>query len=444
MAGSFALLLACPRVAEAPLDGGATDAAVVDARTSDAFASDAHGLDAPLLDANELDAPTLADTDVADAAACGVAELCNALDDDCDRIVDEGCTCGAAAPVPWNENMPPWDGPSGLVETPHGTLGGFYGPRARIQRIGADGLPIGDATPIERPSSSVLMAARGDDVALVVTRDDGTGAPMDKVLRRFDAARGAFVGDPIVLAPASVPIDLVATSAGHAIALARPTGVEVVLLSPDGSLGAPTTVSTALASTVAIASDGAEGLAVALTQPDLAQGVWLQRLSASLAPVGEPISLGVSMGARGVALAGDHDGWLVGWSEPRDTPIPIAGPPSPHAHLIAHVTSAGEPDVLPIEVQRVPYVDALAIQVALDPAGRFGVVTNDVDFDIYRTRFSLYAPDGTPSMAPVIVPDAILLGRHSFVFSPPRGEFAALLIGFWDGSAAYWPICTPP
>lgn len=422
LGGGFALLLACPRVPEVPLDGDAADAAVIDARPSDASESDAS---------------------VGDAAGCSATELCNALDDDCDRVVDDECTCGASAPVHWTEQLAPLEAPSAVVETPHGTFGGIFGAHSRIQRIGADGLPVGDAVPIGSPSRRLLMEARGDDVALVLFEEDESGTAMDAVLRRFDAARGTLVGDPIVLAPATVPIDLVATPTGHALAIVRPTGVEVVLLAPDGSLGAPATVSTALAGSAAIASDGADGLALALTQPDLAQGVVLQRLSAALAPLGAPIPLGVSMGARGVSLAGDADGWLVGWSEPRDTPVPVGGSPSPHAHLIAHVTSLGEIDVTPIEVQRVPFSDALAIQVALDPAGRFGVMTNDVDLDLYGARFSLYEPDGAPAMAPVIVGDLVLAGGHAFVFSRPRGEFAALLLGYWDGTASFWPICAP-
>jgi hypothetical protein len=118
-------------------DAGTTprDATPRDALPRDADAMDADAMDADAIDADPIEpdasTPDASTPDAADAGVC-TDEICNGLDDDCDRLIDNGCptgTVGFLSPVDtaltgW---LPFGDVWAGQGCAPGDVVVGFYG-----------------------------------------------------------------------------------------------------------------------------------------------------------------------------------------------------------------------------------------------------------------------------------------------------------------------------
>lgn len=164
----------------------------------------------------------------------GRAETCNGVDDDCNGLVDETCTCTpfdvtlAGAP---GHDYPgfAWTGGGYLLAVDDGT-------QLLVQPIAEDGTP-GTTTQLGAKATTAMSPARdvfawtGAELAVAYTAG-GTVS-----LARFDA-KATPLGDPIALATNAVDAHVAWTGSGFGVAwhdTAVPPHLHLVELSPTGT-----------------------------------------------------------------------------------------------------------------------------------------------------------------------------------------------------------------
>jgi hypothetical protein len=244
---------------------------------------------------------------------CAGSETCDGLDDDCDRIVDEGCPCtpfqtfvspeGASIPyapfVVWTGTGYGviWNGPSEtgariVLFRAYDALGAPRGTAIDVSRAVVGAHPHGIAW--NGSQYGVLWVEVGNTVAFATV--DADGATLSPTM-----AIGAATFDDARIAPAPDGF-LIATVAGGDVEIRRVVGGEQTL-HPAGTFGAAV-------ARIGFAADDQGAMVIgspgAPTGPALALG-----LDPSFVPRGPAVPGGVARASPSVIRAGSAVGWLV-------------------------------------------------------------------------------------------------------------------------------------
>lgn len=454
LALSIATTLAgCPGPATPPGDTG-TDASggsdaghdaavsIPDMGTDGGFVLDGGDLDVGQGMDGGLDAPAPSDA----ASACdagrdgGGVEACDGVDDDCDFLIDEGCTCVPGTPV----SLGVAGNPTSLAASAAGFAVGIVGftpSSVSIQRASTTFAPVGTlitlASSDTLPPSDVDLALSGGEIGALYRQWPVGMAGTDHTwFVDVTQASGAMAHGPVDLGAEGLGFAIDpgtgSTFVTSRIATSGP-GVRVLAADGSASVTGSATSSSGGAAYNAVAIGGAGVLGVAFQPAGSASDMRFQRFDATGAPLGAEILLdagGVGAAQR-PSIAGDAGGWLIGWVQNLGSMLRFE---------IAHVTASGTVDVAPMQLAMVSAPSQYQ-SVALASDGTFGVLYVEITFGHGVAHFVHLDTSGTRMEETQLL--AFGLGTSLLAYDVAGARFVAAVGLAGSGPALYEPCVAP-